>query len=60
MNTLSAKQKAVKELFDLIVEMINEGAIEVKQLIDEKNYDWLHISYQDGRTAKRNQILHLK
>jgi len=49
-----------KALFDLIVSMIKSGEIEVKQLIDEKNYDWIHISYQDGRTTKRNQILHIR
>jgi len=51
--------KANKALFDLIVSMIKSGEIVVKQLIDEKNYDWIHISYQDGRTGKRNQILHI-
>jgi len=54
------KKLAVKALFDLIVSMIKSGEIVVKQLIDEKNYQWIHISYQDGRTGKRNQILHIK
>ena len=31
--------------------------IEFDQLIDEKNYQWLHISYREGRN--RRQILHL-
>jgi len=51
---------ANKALFGLIKQMIDEGVIEVKQLIDEYGYDWIHISFQDGRTTKRNQILHLK
>lgn len=25
----------------------------------EHNYTWLHLSWQDGRTTKRNQVLHL-
>jgi len=62
-DTLSAKEakrKATKELFDLIVSMIKAGEIEVKQVIDEYDYSWIHISYQGGRTSKRNQILHIR
>ncbi len=43
-----------KELFDLI---INCG-FEFDQLIDERNYTWLHVSYRDG--GNRSQVLHLK
>ena len=50
-----------KKLFDLAVKMMNDGRLkDVKQIIDEYNYNWIHISYQDGRTQKRNQVLHLK
>lgn len=49
-----------KELFNLIKKMIDSKEIKVKQLIDEYNYNWIHISYQDGRSSKVNQILHLK
>ena len=59
-NTPYDKKKAVKELFDLIKQMIDNKEITVKQLIDEKNYSWIHISFQDGRTSKINQVLHLK
>ena len=48
-----------RQLFDIIKQMINTNQITVKQLIDEKNYSWIHISFQDGRTTKKNQILHL-
>mgnify|MGYP003292033701 CR=1 FL=1 len=49
-----------KELFDLIKQMVDQGELTVKQLIDEHGYDWIHISFQDGRNTKKNQILHLK
>lgn len=47
-----------KALFDLIVKMIKGGEIVVGQLIDEHNYDWLHISTPSNN--KTNQILHIK
>ena len=46
-----------KKLFDLIVQMIEEKEITVGQLIDEKDYKWIHISLP---YRKVNQILHLK
>lgn len=45
-------------LFALIVQMIKDKEITVGQLIDEKNYRWLHISLPTNN--KVNQILHLK
>lgn len=41
-----------KELFD----MIAQSAIPFDQLIDEKNYRWIHVSY---RPNDRRNILHL-
>lgn len=46
-----------KSLFILIEDMINNKEIEVDQLIDEKDYSWIHISFRKDRN--RNQILHL-
>lgn len=46
-----------KALFDLLVKMMKNGEIGVKQIINEYDYDWIHVSYQDGRTAKRNEVL---
>ena len=46
-----------RRLFDLIVQMIENKEITVGQLIDEKDYKWLHISLP---YRKVNQILHLK
>ena len=48
-----------KKLFNLISRMIQDDEIRVKKLIDEHDYDWIHISMQDGRSSKLNQILHL-
>lgn len=60
-HTLSDKPSDNKKLFDLAVQLMKEGKLKaVKQIIDEYNYNWIHISYQDGRTSKHNQILHLK
>ena len=58
-HTVSDTREDNKRLFDLALHLIHNGTIEVKQLIDESRYDWLHISWQDGRTKKRNQVLHL-
>lgn len=56
-HTVSDRQKENKELFDLIVKMMESGEIKVGQLIDEKNYNWIHISTPTNRHL--NQILHL-
>ena len=45
------------KLFDMIVQMIEDKEITVGQLIDEKDYKWLHVSLP---YRKVNQILHLK
>ena len=48
-----------KKLFKAIYTMISKGEIKVGQLIDEYNYQWIHVSLP--RTNKpNNQILHIK
>lgn len=60
-KTVSDAPSENKKLFDLAVKMMREGTIsEVKQILDEYGYNWIHISFQDGRTSKRNQVLHIK
>lgn len=44
--------KLNKQLFDLIIHL----KLPFDQLIDEKNYRWIHVSYTD---KPRKQILHL-
>lgn len=46
-----------KELWDLIIDMINNKKIVVGQLIDEKNLNWIHISLPNEK--RKNQIFKL-
>lgn len=46
-----------RKLFELITSMRKQNLVQFDQLIDEKNYQWLHVSYRKGNN--RNQILHL-
>ena len=48
-------QEANKQLFDLIVELRQNGRISFDQLIDESNYSWLHISFKS--VGNRNEVL---
>lgn len=49
-----------RALFDLIRKMYKEGKLpKLKQVIDEYNYDWIHISFQDGRSKKLGQFIHI-
>lgn len=49
-----------KKLFDLIVSLIKQERIECRQLIDEKNYSWIHIGINSlHNNYRKNQILHL-
>lgn len=47
-----------KELFNLIKEMIEDGNITVGQLINEYNYDWIHVSLPTEKHT--NQIIAIK
>lgn len=46
-----------KIIFNIAKKLIEEGVITVGQLIDEKNYSWVHISLPTNK--HKNQILHL-
>lgn len=49
-----------KKLFDLICEMMKNGDIQLRQLIDEYDLRWIHISINSKwSTFKANQILHI-
>lgn len=56
-KTKSDNPKDNKELFDIAVKLMKEGKIVTGQIIDEYNYDWVHISTPGGH---KNQILHIK
>lgn len=49
-----------KKLFNLIYKLISQGKIKVGQLIDEYNYQWIHISLPRNNGKPNNQILHIK
>ena len=58
-RSVSDSIKDNKELFDLIKSMMDKGEIKVGQLIDEYNYNWVHVSLpRIGKT--NNQVLHIK
>lgn len=48
-----------KKLFNLIYKMISTGEIKVGQLIDEYNYQWIHVSLP-RKDKQNNMILHIK
>lgn len=49
-----------KKLFDLICEMTQKHEIQCRQIIDEHDYRWIHISINNKwNSFKTNQILHL-
>ena len=58
-RSVSDSVKDNKELFDIILKMVNNGQIKVGQLIDEYGYNWIHVS-TDHLKNKHNQILHIK
>lgn len=52
-KSVSDSKSGNKELFDLIQKL----KLPFDQLIDEYNYDWVHVSYSP---RNRKQILHIK
>ena len=49
------------KIFKAAKQLIDEGEITVRQLIDEYNFNWVHVSVNHGRNStKINQVLHLK
>ena len=48
-------------LFNLIIKLIQKQKIICRQLIDEHNYSWIHISINHNKNPyKVNHILHIK
>lgn len=57
---ITAGSKALnRELYALISTMATDGRVVFDQLIDEKGYSWIHISYRAGG-VNRNQKLKIK
>lgn len=60
-HTLSDKPSDNKKLFDLIVKLAKEEKIRCRQIIDEYDYNWIHVSCNHMyNPTKNNQILHIK
>lgn len=57
-HTVSDTVPQNRELFNLIKKMVNDGKIVVGQLINEYNYNWIHVSLPDAK--HKNQILNIK
>lgn len=57
-HSQSDSVKDNKKLFDLIKQMIDKDEIIVGQLIDEYNYNWVHVSLP-RKNKQNNMILHI-
>ena len=53
-RTLSDRAWENRQLFDLIQKL----GLPFDQLIDEYNYDWVHVSFVEGKN--RRQVLHVR
>lgn len=58
-RTVSDSIEDNKALFNFIKTMLNKHEIVVGQLIDEYNYNWIHVSLPRSYKVN-NQILHIK
>lgn len=57
--TVGSKEKN-KQLFTLILSMVKQGKLKCRQVIDESNFSWIHVSINNEYNKyKDNQILHL-
>lgn len=57
-HTISDTKESNKALFKVIMEMIQDGKITVGQLINEYDYNWIHISLPTKE--HKNQIFNIK
>lgn len=57
-RSVSDTQEDNQELFNLILGMMIQKDISVGQLIDEYDYNWIHVS--TPHLKNNNQILHIK
>lgn len=64
-HSLSDTLKDNKELYDLIVKLVNDGIIECRQIIweygNDNGPDWVHISINNEYNSnKKNQIVRIR
>ena len=53
-----AKNGHNKELFDIMLKVLNEYDIPYDQAIDEGNYSWIHLGLKNNNGDRRKMILH--
>lgn len=59
-HALSDLKADNEELYELIHRLYAKGSLPLlKQAINEYNYNWIHISWQDGRSEKRGEFIKL-
>lgn len=60
-HTVSDTYTENKKLWNLIIKLKNEGKIKCRQIIDEYNLNWLHLSINHNKNSyKLNEVLHIK
>lgn len=60
-RTVEDTKSRNKQLFDLICKLAKEGKISCRQIIDEYDYDWIHVAIQDSsHSVLNNNILHIR
>ena len=60
-HTVSDTYTENKKLWNLIIKMINERKIRCRQIIDEYNLNWIHLSINHNKNSyKLNEVLHIK
>lgn len=60
-HTKSNTRADNKKLFDLILSLANAGKIKCRQIIDEYNFKWVHVSVNHKlNSQKNNQVVHVK
>lgn len=60
-HTVSDSVEDNKKLFNLILDMAKKGKISCRQIIDEYNYNWVHVSINNKYNSKKNnEVLHIR
>lgn len=59
-HSLSDSIQDNKELWNVILDMVQRDQIVLRQIINEYNYNWIHISINNEfNKRKKNEILHI-
>lgn len=59
-HSLSDTKEDNKELWDVVMKLYKDGILNCRQIINEYDYDWIHISVNNEyNKRKHNEILHI-